>query len=364
MKLNCGIIGLPNVGKSTLFSILTNATVKIANYPFCTIAPNIATIYIPDSRIYQLAKIAKSQKMVFNTIEFVDIAGLIKGAYRGEGLGGKILTYIREVKVLLHVVRCFSDNNIAHITGNINPSRDINIINTELILFDMLQCEKNIALLKRNNKFYKDDIQKKLSILDRCLTNLNHGILLRKVNFTDVERIDVQKFNFLTFKPIIYIANTDITGNHVCINILNIIAANEDTSIISCCSPELLYDSSNIKNYQNNNQIDDIKQKRRKIFQDIIDNIFDTLDARTFFTINTRMTHAWIGNFQTTALEAANKVHNDFKKGFIRVQVIKYQDFIDYVGEQEVKKMGKIYSEGKDYFVQDGDILKFLFSKK
>lgn len=363
MKINCGIIGLPNVGKSAFFSILTNTSVKIANFPFCTIQPNIAITQILDPRIYQLASISKSKHIVHNVIEFIDIAGLIKGAAQGEGLGSKILTHIREAKVLCHVVRCFDADQITHITGNVDPSRDINIVNTELILFDILQCEKNILLLQKNQKFSNENIKQKLFLLKKCLDYLNNGILLRRVSFSHIEQTVIQKFNFLTFKPVIYVANTNkLCGNsaYYLQKLNSVVALNERQLIVSCCTISLLPYNSNWKN-NCNNYVDDVIKQREYVLKNIFNNIFNVLRLHTFFTVNTRTARAWIGTADITALELAKKVHSDFKKGFIRVQVIKFKDFINYKGEIGAKNAGKVYFESKNYCTKDGDILKFLF---
>lgn len=364
MKIDCGIIGLPNVGKSTLFSVLTSTSVKIANFPFCTIQPNIASVRIPDPRIYELTNIVNSYQVTHGVVEFIDIAGLVKGAAQGVGLGDKTLTYIRAVKVLCHVIRCFDDHQITHIAGNIDPNRDINIINTELILFDILQCEKNILFLQKNYKVPDDNVKQKLFVLNKCLVNLYNGILLRKVKFSYIEKISILKFNFLTVKPIIYVANIDITcTNNIYLNKLkNVIASDEQKLIVSFCVNSLLLHNSNLKNNYNN-YVDNVMKQRKYVLKNIIDNIFCVLNIHTFFTINTRVTRAWIGAIGTTALEAANRVHSDFKKGFIRAQVVTYNDFIAYQGNFEIiKKSGKMRFEGRDYCVKDGDILKFLFN--
>lgn len=364
MKIDCGIIGLPNVGKSTLFNVLTNMSAKTANFPFCTIQPNVSVVHILDPRTYQLANLMHSSQIVHGTMEFVDIAGLIKGAAKGEGLGNKTLTYIRTLKVLCHVVRCFDDDQVMHVSGNIDPNKDIDMINTELILYDISQCDKNINFFKKNYKISDDRTEKKLFLLKKCLMYLNDGILLNTVRFSYTEYAHVQKFNFLTFKPIIYVANIGIEcKKNIYLNKLNISAAHDENKlVVSCCAKSLLSHNMSYKNHNNNKYVDDSVQHRERILKKIVDNIFYVLNLCTFFTINTRMTRAWIDKADIVALETANKVHSDFKKGFIRVQVIKFNDFINYKGELGVKKMGKIYIEGKNYCIQDGDILKFLFS--
>lgn len=348
MKVNCGIIGLPNVGKSTLFKLLTNIAVKIENFPFCTIQPNIATVQIPDSRLYQLNNITKSHSIIHGIIEFIDIAGLIQGAAQGLGLGNEILHCIRTVKILCHVVRCFDNNTIFHIENNISPKRDINIINTELILFDISQCEKNIIFFKKNYKVANHNINQKISILEKCLTYLYDGIALRHIDFSKIEIAYIQQFNFLTFKPIIYIAN--VNENYINNNYfkeLKTLSIHEQTSVIPFCG---VVNVSKFKVVNQNN-----------ISNFIINNILSSLQLYTCFTVNVNMVRAWIYVVGTTALDISGYIHSDFKKGFIRVQIIKFNDFIENQGEFGAKKKGKVLYAGKKHIVEEGDILKFLF---
>ncbi|UOY04201.1 redox-regulated ATPase YchF [Candidatus Blochmanniella pennsylvanica] len=356
MQIDCGIIGLPNVGKSTVFSVLTNAPVKISNFPFCTIHPNISVVRIPDPRVYQLAGIVASRETVHGKIKFVDIAGLIKGAAQGIGLGSKILNHIQTTKVLCHVVRCFDDNQTVHVFNNIDPCRDADIVNTELILFDISQCEKSICSLQKKHKLINENIEQQLFVLKKCLDYLYDGVLLRKVHFSNIERTNIEKFNFLTNKPIIYFANIDEKSvtNNTYLNKLHAFAFNNSIPLISCCA--MLSSSKN-----RDDRFKTAMKQQTDILCDIVSVIFSVLNLRTFFTINSHMTRAWIYVVGMTALEAAKKVHSDFKKGFIRVQIIKFDDFIFYRGELGAKKAGKICYAGKDYCVKDGDILKFLF---
>ncbi|URJ31526.1 redox-regulated ATPase YchF [Blochmannia endosymbiont of Camponotus modoc] len=356
MQIDCGIIGLPNVGKSTVFSVLTNTPVKIANFPFCTIHPNISVVQIPDLRVYQLTDIVSSHETVHGKIKFVDIAGLIKGAAQGIGLGSKILNHIRTTKVLCHVVRCFDDNQTVHVFNDIDPCRDVDIVNTELILFDISQCEQSICTLQKKYKLINENIEQQLFVLKKCLDYLYEGVLLRRVHFSKTERTNIEKFNFLTNKPIVYFANIDEKSvtNNIYLNKLRALASNDNIPLISCCAMLSLL--------KNRDDCVKVAMKQQKdILYDIVSVIFSVLDLRTFFTINSHMTRAWIYVAGMTALEAAKKVHSDFKKGFIRVQIIKFDDFIFYCGELGVKKVGRICYAGKNYCVKDGDILKFLF---
>lgn len=353
MKFNCGIIGLPNVGKSALFQILTNISVRVDNFPFSTIQPNLALVPISDLRLEKINYITKSKKIIPDTIEFMDIAGLIKGASQGEGLGNNILNHINKTNILCHVVRCFSNNLIIHVENNIDPTRDVNIINTELIFFDILKCEKLIDFFKKNRSSSFSINDQTLYILKQYLNGLYNGIPIRKINLNKTNIEIVKKLNFLTAKPIIYIANVnEIFEKNKHFEKLKKIAYLENIPIIPCCVV-LNHDSlKKEKNYNN------------KISSTIINQILSLLGLNTFFTFNENFLRSWIYSLNTTALEAANKVHSDFKKDFIRVQVIKYNDFITCKGEHGAKKSGKIYFLGKDYLIKDGDILKFLFQKR
>lgn len=349
MKITCGIMGLPNIGKSTLFQILTNLPVKTDNFPFCTIKPNIGIVQIPDSRLNQLNNIIKARSSVYGEIKFIDIAGLIKGAAKGLGLGNKILSYIQTATILCHVVRCFDDDIIIHTENHVNPRRDINIINTELILFDILQCEKKISFLQKNHKIIDNNVNQKLFILNKCLRYLYAEICLRKKFFSPTEITYMQQFNFLTFKPIIYIANVNKNYiNNIYFQELKQLGSHESIPVIPVCA--VLQNSEH--------QLIDQKY----ILNTIINNILSLLKLNTFFTINANMAKSWIYTTGITALDAASYVHSDFKRGFIRTQIIKFDDFIKYKEEKKLKKMGKVIYGGKNYSVQDGDILKFLFN--
>ncbi|ADV33740.1 GTP-dependent nucleic acid-binding protein engD [Candidatus Blochmanniella vafra str. BVAF] len=354
MKISCGIIGLPNVGKSTLFKVLTKIPVKIANFPFCTIQPNIAVVKIPEFRLYELNRIVHTHKIVHEIIEFTDVAGLIEGAAHGIGLGPNILNHVQFIKIFCHVIRCFDDDNICHIKNNIDPCRDINIINTELILFDIDKCEKYISFIKKNYKTQYTSINhdQQLYILKKCLDQLYEGILLRSIQWSLIEKQNIQKFNFLTFKPVIYIANINKQSeSNIYLQQLQKLTSNQNYApIVSYC-----LENSNTK------LVLECKNTYSILFNSIIEHVISLLQLNTFFTVNSKMIRAWTCVKGDTAFNVSDKVHSDFKKGFIRVQVIKFSDFIENKGEIGGKKHGKVRNESKIYSVEDGDILKFLF---
>ncbi|URJ25404.1 redox-regulated ATPase YchF [Candidatus Blochmannia ocreatus (nom. nud.)] len=366
MQIDCSIIGLPNTGKSALFNILTDASVRVANFPFCTIQPNVAVMYIPDNRIYMLADIAQSHEVVQGTVRFVDVAGLIKGAAQGIGMGNKIFSCINTTKILFHMIRCFIDNKITHIFNNIDPCRDINIVNDELILFDILQCEKIISTLEKQSKSFikNNDIKLQLSVLRKCLHYLYDGIFLSNVQFAVSEKMYFRKINLLTAKPTIYIINTphDITTglNNIYLDKLYRFLSAKNSSFILCNFLSLFLDSKNNILFNKNKLI----LYKNNFLHEITSKIFSVLDLCVFFTVNANMARAWVCKSGITALEASQKVHSDFSDGFIKVQVIKYNDFIKYKGESGSKKFGKIFYEGKNYCIRDGDVLKFLFNRR
>ncbi len=339
MSFKCGIIGLPNVGKSTIFNAITNSNCKSENYPFCTIKPNVKTIFVPDKRLCTLAKIAKVKHMVFSNIEFIDIAGLIEGASKGVGIGNSFLNTIRDTDAILHVVRCFEDSNIIHVTGHINPSKDINIINTELILADMEVCERCIVNIKKTIQVNDKIAKQKLFILEKCLYHLNKYNMLGTLQLSNEEKTMIKNIKFLTIKPIMYIANVNkhnLHRNEFKNEILNMVR-NEGF---------LTLELNLSKEYK---------------FPSLIDECYKLLNLQTFFTINKKEVRAWSIPIGTNALQAANLIHSDFKKGFINVKTIKYDDFVIYNGISGVKTAGKYISEGKEYIIKDGDILNFLF---
>ncbi|MDX1809064.1 MAG: redox-regulated ATPase YchF [Sulfurospirillaceae bacterium] len=365
MGLGVGIVGLPNIGKSTTFNALTKAqNAQSENYPFCTIEPNKAVVPVPDPRLAELAKIVNPERLQYSTVDFVDIAGLVKGASKGEGLGNKFLSNIREVEVILHMVRCFEDENVVHVEGSVNPLRDIEIIETELILADVEQLDKKIDKLNRQAKFDKSA----KAILDIAFELKAHLDELRPVsNFAkkdDELFIDLNKeLRFLSGKAIIYGANVDedsLLEDNALVQIVKDHAKEVGADVITLCA-KIEEELVTLEEEEAQEFLSDLGVEESGLNK-IIHTAFDKLNLISYFTAGVKEVRAWTIEKGWKAPKAASVIHNDFEKGFIRAEVISYEDFITYKGENGAKEAGKMRLEGKDYIVKDGDVMHFRFN--
>lgn len=357
MSFSVGIVGLPNVGKSTLFRVLTKKEVQAENYPFCTIDPNVGIVEVPDKRLAELSKTANSKKIIPTAIEFVDIAGLVKGAHKGEGLGNKFLSNIRETDAIIQVVRGFKDTNVIHVNGKVDPNDDIEVINLELILADMALASKILHSLEkvlRGNKTKVDEQRK--ATLDRVLAHLEDGKLLNTLELTEEEKFLIKEYNFLSQKPFLYAYNVDESLLDTKAD-LNGISEDNIITLSAQIEGELVgMDKEEEKEF-----LSDLGIKESGLDQ-LIRKSYDLLNLITYFTAGEMETRAWTVVKGSTAPQSAGKIHTDFEKGFIRAEVINWKDYVDCGGEVVAKEKGLIRLEGKEYITQDGDVMHFRFS--
>ena len=364
MSLKCGIVGLPNVGKSTLFNCLSNAKAQAANFPFCTIEPNIGTITIPDPRLEKLESIVVPQRVVPTTMEIVDIAGLVKGASNGEGLGNQFLANIRETDAIIHVLRCFDDGNIIHVDGSVNPVRDKEIIDIELQLKDLESIDKKLSSLSRVLKSGDKDSLKENELSLKIKEGLEKGISVRGLDFSHDDFEIIKKFQLITAKPVLYLCNVDEasvkTGNEYVEQVKSAIA-NEKAEVL-VIGAKIEADITELDTYDERQLFLDELGLEEPGVNRLIRSAYSLLNLQTYFTAGVKEVRAWTIYKGMTAPQAASVIHTDFEKGFIRAEVMKYHDFTTLGSENAVKEAGKFKVEGKEYIVEDGDIMHFRFN--
>ncbi|MEP7127643.1 MAG: redox-regulated ATPase YchF [Chitinophagales bacterium] len=364
MGLQCGIVGLPNVGKSTLFNALSNAKAQAANFPFCTIEHNIGVITVPDQRLTELAKLVNPKKIVPTTVEIVDIAGLVKGASKGEGLGNQFLGNIRSTDAIIHVVRCFDDDNVIHVDGSVNPVRDKEIIDTELQLKDLETVEKRIAKQEKVSRTGDRDAKRIMESLQAYKSHLEAGKSARSVSLSEEDKASVADMFLLTAKPVLYVCNVDeasvINGNKYTQQLMA--AVKDEDAELLFISAAIEADIALLESFEDRKAfLHDLGLEESGV-QKLIHGAYHLLKLRTYFTAGVQEVRAWTIKNGMVAPQAAGVIHSDFEKGFIRAEVIAYDDFIKYGSEAKCREVGRLRVEGKEYVVADGDVMHFLFN--
>jgi len=362
--MKAGIVGLPNVGKSTLFNCLSNAKAQSANFPFCTIEPNLGVVNVPDKRIEKLEKLVNPERVIPATVEIVDIAGLVKGASKGEGLGNQFLANIRETDAILHVVRCFDNENIIHVDNSIDPVRDKETIDIELQLKDLETVEKRLERVKRTAKTGNKEAQAELVVLLKVQETLLQGVSVRALDFSEKELEFVQPLQFITAKPVLYVCNVDensaVSGNDYVDKIRESVKNENAEVIVLAVGTEA--DITELDDFEERQLfLEDIGLEEAGVSR-LVRSAYKLLNLQTYFTAGVKEVRAWTINIGSTAPQAAGVIHTDFEKGFIRAETISYEDYIAFGSEAKVKEAGKMRVEGKDYIVKDGDVMHFRFN--